>query len=416
MRTHSSKKLLPWKPSWWAIAHLTMGMLISCAPVKFDRMDDVRLCSSANVCGQAVRDPSTGEIVKVHMPDEIVISGGGKVDILLVNDNSPSMSKDQASLQAKFSQFFSILDRRYVDYQVGMTTTDIQSDSNVPRSINQNGALQNGNLIAYGNGASVLKNSDSDRVSLFLGQIARKETTDCEAWLKSVADQGVSSTSTYALQNYNTYCPSGDERGILAASMALDHNVNTGLFRSGTESAKHIILLTDEDNRSIGVTKDPNNPKASDAIALEDQDLPSTLISKFKSSFGSDVKLMIHVIGVKPGDSACQAEQAAQMQGATGTPATSYIQGATATGGSVNSICASDFSATISNIANSVVANLPPHQLQCSQPTNVSVVSADGSFNVTSKDYTLQANTIHFSTRIPYGTKLKINYDCDPFK
>ena len=55
-----------------------MGMLISCAPVKFDRIDDARLCSSANVCGQAVRDPNTGEIVKVHMRKELVISGGGK--------------------------------------------------------------------------------------------------------------------------------------------------------------------------------------------------------------------------------------------------------------------------------------------------------------------------------------------------
>ena len=80
----------------------------------------------------------------------------GKVDVLFVNDNSASMSWEQARIADRFVNFVQQLDGTGIDYRIGMVTTDVSSSSNQPRAINQNGALQDGRLISFSSGMKFL--------------------------------------------------------------------------------------------------------------------------------------------------------------------------------------------------------------------------------------------------------------------
>ena len=66
------------------------------------------------------------------------------------------MSYEQARLASRFQNFINDLDSKGYDYRIAMITTDISASDNAPRLVNQNGALQDGKLITFGNGQTYL--------------------------------------------------------------------------------------------------------------------------------------------------------------------------------------------------------------------------------------------------------------------
>src|SRR5690606_16535256 len=58
------------------------------------------------------------------------LEGAPKVDILFVVDNSGSMSNDQNILAQSFGDFIKSFKARDVDYQIGVTSTDVTAYGN----------------------------------------------------------------------------------------------------------------------------------------------------------------------------------------------------------------------------------------------------------------------------------------------
>ncbi len=131
--------------------------------------------------------------------DETWIQGspGGPVDILWVVDNSCSMSEEQDLLSEHFGAFASVLSYGGVDFQIGLTTTDVEATG--------------GTLV---------------------GAVLNPDTDSIEAEFAVQGDQGTTG--------------SREESPLLAATLVLE--ADTGLIREG--AGLHVILLTDEDDQS----------------------------------------------------------------------------------------------------------------------------------------------------------------------
>ena len=325
-----------------------------------------------------------------------IIPNHGKVDILFVNDNSASMSPEQRQMAARFETFISELDRRNVDYRIAVTTTDVSDSANPPRTINQNGALQDGRLIPFAPGQYyIAKENTTDthsRIAAFRQLIERRETLQCENYL---FHGGIGS--------YFDNCPSPDERGLLAAYRSLARN-DAQFIRPDAHLA--VVILSDEDVRS-------GMYRTSQTYALADEDHGSMLVGLVTSKWPNK-SMRIHAIVVKPGDQGCLNIQNNQINGVKGSEGHVYAEAARSTGGILGDVCASDYGSQLHDIASNIGEALYEHTLRCDKPDvidadTVPVVfvpaSAAGSWEVV-------GNKIRFNPRIRPGTKVQLQYSC----
>lgn len=320
----------------------------------------------------------------------------GKVDILFINDNSASMSWEQARIADRFGSFVQQLEGTGIDYRIGMVTTDISSSSNPARAINLNGALQDGRLISFTSGLKFLATnvlSLSERVSLFSATMKRNETLSCENFIRSWRASGKSTYSADYEQAYKQSCPSGDERGTYAALLALRNNEG-GFIRQ--EGALTLIFVSDEDVRS-----QLYSPYGT-GYELENTDQPDTLISEVRSRYSSK-SLTAHAI-VTTDD--CLAEQNNQIPGViSGSTGVVYHQLAQKTSGRTISICSSNYTSQLGVIADDIISKSRDITLKCASPQNVTVSPSNLSF-------TRNGRVLRFSEATPYNTDIRIQETC----
>lgn len=209
---------------------LVIGVVIACSPTKFNTAQNV-----SDVCNISARSCVVSNGFVDVIKDFKV--GAGKVDILFVNDNSPSMSNEQKNMAANFGGFIETLDRREIDYKIAIVTTDLA-------------ATQKKKFVTYGNGKNFLTNLDTNRVGLFNQAIVREETVKCENDVIRYAinnyGSGWRSDSRYQTA-YNQYCPSADERGLYTSSSIIRENSESFLRSDANLS---VIIVSDEDERS----------------------------------------------------------------------------------------------------------------------------------------------------------------------
>lgn len=335
--------------------------------------------------------------------DETIFIGGGMVDILFVDDNSGSMSFEQSKMATRFPTFLKKLDDRMLDYRIAITTTDISAAANPPRSINQNGALQNGNLISFGHQLPFLEPNTPDKSSLFLNTIKRPETLQCEQYITNSIAAGMKQTSPEYQKGYFENCPSGDERGVMAALYTVRNNPDR-LIRPKAHLA--LVIISDENERSWGLTD------AGSTYALTPEDQPETLINTVKSQY-PEKTLSVHSIIVRPNDSACLQTQNAQMNGLVkGQYGTVYQQLSQATGGVIGNVCESDYGAQMGKIGAAIVKQVEYFTLHCENPINLEVL-----FDPTSSatGYHLEGRRIRFDNDLDPSSKVRFRYDCPKF-
>lgn len=378
-----------------------VGATIACSPTKFSNAPS-DIC--VDVPGTCVVGPTSTSVVQNFKV------GAGKVDILFVDDNSASMSVIQKKLAAKFAGFVEALDRKDIDYQIGITTTDIS-------------LAQGAGLVTFGNGQQVLKRSDSNRVSLFNGSIVRAETINCENFIKSALNTygpNFDATSYYA-DNYSKYCQSSDERGIYAAHEVLSKNVGS-LLR--TDSNLNVIVISNEDVRS-GLYLTRND------FALEEKDKASNLISMMKSKYPSKYWEFNSIITK---DAACAAQQEQSFVDQNGQPirssqgdylinssigleyaavsssASQDVDGNVAPRGQNLNICSNDYTAYFSNIAAKIADSARLLTLKC-KPMEAPVVS-DANGVQTSIPYSWNGDSQIIFQRGSEGVQIKVAYKC----
>lgn len=227
-----------------------LGSVIACSPTRFAQSkNESTFCDHATGC--VVHDQS------IDITQNFKV-GSGKVDVLFVNDNSASMSKNQVQLAAKFSGFIQALDAKNIDYRIAITTTDLGKVNQEP-------------LITFGNGNKYITQSDPDRTTLFSNSIYRTETIKCEDVITSAfGTLGNSFTfdSKYKV-DYSAFCPSPDTRGIYTANAVISANSNSFIR---ADANLNVIVISNDNERK-------------NKIALEENDKATTFTSMMQQSY-----------------------------------------------------------------------------------------------------------------------------------
>ena len=373
-----------WKLHWTYLTFLfyLMFQYYGCSEVDFSK-DESAFPSCQGFVHSCVTDEENG----LDHFDYSFRVGKGIVDVIFVVDNSASMSPEHNEMAAKFSSFLEKIE--HLDYRLAVVTTDVSfSPNNGPRAVNLNGALQDGRLILF-NGNPFLTPDTPNKEALFAEAIQRKETQDCEAWLKS---------DTYKAADYSSNCPSPDERGIYALNLLVSQNTE-GLIRDNAHLA--VIILSDEDNRSIG----EDSFKLGKAYALKTLDQPESFLNLIEQDFDNSKTLKVHSIVVKPGDEACldeQNDQGDDLRDIKGQYGSMYAALSEATGGVIGDVCADDYSDQLGAIGFQTAEGAYEDQIACADPVNFQVLPED-------IPYELEGTTIRFKTSLPLKQRFNSN-------
>lgn len=378
------------------IAILMISYFGACAPVAFETQPTDKANNVVTRC--------VGSTCFYDVTEEKTV-GEGLVDILIVNDNSGSMSFEQSKMASAFSGFLTSIAK--YDYRIAMITTD--AGTNGPNPYNGNGALTGGKLIEFAPGMKYLERATYNKETLFNAAVNRQETKNCE-------------------MSGFTQCPSGDERPIMTMGMTL-----TNYMSQFTRPAAHfaVIVLSDEDERSVSkynpcnysVTADKNNCEAvKAAFPFEAQDEPQGFVDSFRSLFPSKT-MAVHSIIVKPGDTACRTAQTGQV------PATPPVLGfegfamaklSGITGGVIGNICESNYTNQLQQIGYTIgdkVGSLPfrcrpvddKYTVTFTDTLSGTVTTAPaGSYTV---DY-VNTMTLSINTDLDPKTKVTLKYSC----
>ncbi len=279
-----------------------------------------------------------------------------KVDILIVIDNSGSMSFEQKNMADRMGRFLSII--RGLDWQIGVTTTD-------PRT---------GTSVVGGDGR-LLEFFESP------GQYVIDSTLD-----ETVAQRKLSQT----VQRKEV--GSGLEQGINAAYRAVERaisttitpNHNARLFRPGARFAT--VLISDEDESATAMRNDPTN-----------------LINFVTSSFVENKSFSFHSIITRPDDKVC-------LDGEGASYGNRYKTITQLTGGILGSVCEMDYSSQVEGIANSIRNLLKTLTLTC-----VPIAGRPIEISINGQAYTApfvaEGMNLRFSAELPPGA-IKAKYTC----
>ena len=292
----------------------------------------------------------------------------GKADILFVVDNSGSMSVEQARMGQSFPQFISSISN--IDHQIAITTTDIEATD--------------GRFLSFGNNSDILTPSTPNANNLFLQTIQRPETLTCD-------NAGFDPAS----------CPSPDERGIFAAYRAIEKG-DAKFFRE--DSHLSIVILSDEDERSRG--------GQIAGFELEFRDTPQNLVDLDKTRLGAQKTFSVHSVVVRPGDTSCLNQQNSQAP-LKGFEGNTYVSLSNLTGGTIGSICASDYGQELGNIATNIIDNVNSVVLQCAAKDDAVAVTLSPQPSGISVTYIPTEQRVQFSQTIPPGTFVQLTYDCE---
>lgn len=356
-----------------------VGAYIGCSEVEFSATP-----FDPTVYPDGTRCEQVGEVVNCSGARK-----SGMVDILFIDDNSGSMYVEQQEIATKFPTF--INDISHLDFQIAITTTDVSaSPENPPNSANGYGALQDGQFITFPNGSKVISNATADPVSEFQNTIKRPETYNCD-------------------NNYAA-CPSGDERAIYAANLAFER-ADSQFFRQDAHLA--LVILSDEDERSNG-----GNIRG---YALEDKDMPATLVQRLSSTFGPDKIMSVHAVVIKPGDTACYNQQNAQadVKGFYANtykelthPSQSLKDLGNIVDGHMGSICAGDYGSELGDIASKMNHNVNLIQLQCPPIQDTLTVEFSPAPPQQIQFHINADNQIVLTPPAPAGTQVSYDYNC----
>lgn len=314
--------------------------------------------------------------------------GPGKVDILWIIDSSGSMSEEQTYLGNNFSSFINQLVTAGHDFQTAVTSTDVCQDT-IPADL----ALRVCPVNYGGSAATRLRGS-------FVGETGRKV-------LKNTDTDIVSRFTDYTKVGISG---SGFEHGLKAAQMSIEkvtNGENDPLIRADAFLA--VIVVSDEEDDGIGLSLlDPGNNRNFHAEGL--------------TTFKYTEDNMIDYLKVVKGEGKFSVSAIAPTRGADGEICTSahsrpneegtqYIKAAQKTGGIIQSICDTNWSASLAQIGYDLNAQLTQIVLT-SRPEAGSIKVMVNDVSVTTWTYNEGNNAVKFDPgNVPAaGSRIQIDY------
>lgn len=241
----------------------------------------------SNVGKIVVKDPPAVDATQIDVLQQVP----GIVDIVWVVDDSGSMQSKRARLVGNFQRFLDKLEELQVDWQMGVTTTNM----------NDGGKLRPTTL-----GKTIIKKGDLD---------AQANFTELTTFPMSRArwEQGLR-MGQFAVSSPNID-PGGPNAGLLRKNAALA-----------------LIVVSDEDDSSFGSA-----------------DYYSRAFHASKGRGNEALVTFSAIVGTTP--NGCVSPGDEMLYGALAQPAFRYSSVATKTGGVVGSICDLSFEATLVQIA-----------------------------------------------------------------
>ncbi len=322
-----------------------------------------------------LRVPLTGEgVSSSRQVDEFVQTSGQTVDVLFVVDNSGSMGEEQDNLSDNFADFINGAQAFQNDYQIGVVTTDMDSEQ-------QSGRLRSPRIMRRGAGV--------------------------ESQFRGAVDVGTNG--------------SGTERGLAAAKAALSDPL---AFDTGVACANDAACVM-PDRCVEGVCGGPNRGFVREEAALEvifvsDEDDFSDASLNFYVDFLKNIKgfrneSRFHanaIVGARNG-------QAASCTGPGGeaSAGSRYVEVAQRTNGRVFSICEADFGRPLQEIGNRAFGL--PVQFFLSRPADrqTIAVSVNGQARASGWSYDATSNSVVFDAgSVPQpGQTVRVEYDAQCF-
>jgi hypothetical protein len=306
-----------------------------------------------------------------------------KVDLVLIVDDSTSMIQDNRRLATRLSGFVSNLASSSIDWQMCVTTTRALPVSSTEKLF----------------GASVMWQSNAASPSATLGYILTPRVAN----LSTIFSQTIEYIGTGK-------AGSADERGIKSAyHHAIYGNYNnsggsSGCYRDGAAIA--YILISDEDERSVGGDQSQEQYPGQEYFPLEDDDKPANLVTLIKDTFGATKRFTYNSIIVKPDDTACKATQ--DTEGSYSHYGKRYSELSTMTSGGISSICAADFSTNLNLFFERINDSLSSVPLEC-MPIGDVTVTITPSMTVTTR---IDGMNLIFETAVPAGRTINLKYKC----
>ncbi len=359
-----------WLTGAWSTCSKTCGSGIQTRSVTCQRSDGQAVvlssCSgtapaSQQACNTQACPPTTRPVTTTHT----VPHYSNKVDILLIIDDSESMAPDAAKLSSRMGGFIANLEASNLDYQICITGTN----------------------VSWYNGSPV-----------YLAGLGTQ-------WIMNRATPNKQSVlnNTISLITRGS-AGSTDEQGIKTANLNVNDNARYNCIRA--QAALSVILISDEDERSVGGLQhlSPEQYRPLDSLN-QPQSLINNVASKFNRS-GYVKPLTFNSIIVKPGDYACEASQ--DGQGTPSFPGRLYKQLSDSTGGYSGSICAADYTANLVYIKDRIQNSLPSLRLDCT-PVGTPQITYSPNF---STQATVSGRDLRFNPALPEGTRVTVNYNC----
>lgn len=339
-------------------------LVLSCAKTNFVSVEPVESVQ-ATPTPAAPDNPN-----KVVTSTEVVEHGNKKVDFLLVLDDSNSMLPELKKLSLKMTAFVKFLEASQIDWQMCVTTT---RPSYAGKALPwKNYAPEDGGPV------EVLKKGTHGLPAIFITTI------------NSVTIGGGDSA---------------DERGLNAVYQSFAQG--GPCYRPG--AAASVILISDEDERSVGGDSSVLKPNDADSAlkALEKEDLPVNILAQAHARFGDKVRFTFNSIIVKPGDKACEAQQ--DQSSSPSHPGRVYAEMSRLTEGGIGSICDEDYGVSLNTFKDKIINSLSQLSLECEPVAGTLKVAVNG---VAILSFKLDGNILKFFSQLVEGTRIELNYEC----
>lgn len=301
------------------------------------------------------------------------------LDVQLIVDDSKSMLADNQKLASRLQGFVNDLTAAGFDWQMCVTVTRAQQ-------LSQNDPTLYWGASRYWSGVSstepwILKPNSGNTFQIFQDTI-------------NAIGAGWAGTD--------------DERAIKAAWWHLwngdpRYNDASGCYRKDAGLA--VIILSDEDERSVGGDS-TQQYYAGEYKALEQDDYPQYYIDLVKEVFGAQKRFAVNSIIVRPGDTACMAQQ--DSEGTKSHFGVKYNELSTLSGGTVGSICDTDYSANLKYFKDNIVREMASLPLEC-EPVGAVNVTIDPAFSTMTR---VENKTLFFDPKVPAGRTIKAEYKC----
>lgn len=262
--------------------------------------------------GFASKKSVTWVVVSVgrRITHDIRVSEYRKWDILIVDDNSGSMSYEQRSMASRTRNFLSIL--RGLDWQIAVTTTDQRTSRSC---IGCDGAFIELSSLS---GKFILNSSmmDEANAQAVLSQTLQRREVG------SASEQGI--RSVYR---------------VIERSLSGLDPVHAQFIRADANLA--VVLISDEDESANTPKNDPQN-----------------LLNLVKEKYNSQKNFIFNSIITVPGDTACRTSYGA-------TYGERYKVMTQLTGGVMGSVCESDYAVQMTGIAENIKSMAKSFTLNC---------------------------------------------------